>query len=940
MAFWFFSLLLLFINKSCAELISALPGQPNNVPVKQYSGYILTDANHGRALFYYFVEAQSTNPLSLPLTLWLNGGPGCSSLGFGAFMEHGPFQPGENGQLLKNEYSWNLASNMLYVESPIGVGFSYSNTSSDYNLWNDSNTAGDNLRFIVNWLEEFPQYKDSEFFLTGESYAGHYVPQLATLILQYNKQPNVKPIKLKSIALGNPLLDLDISVLTGDFMWSHGAISDETLMLEKTVCNGSTYLRELVNNQESKGCNDVFNRVNEEFGDIDSGDLLLPSCLTSTSAQQFKLFGKHGKMPNMMVNFGASGDPCIGDRIFTYLNSPQVQEALHANTTHLPFPWEFCGGPLDYQYKDFELNIIPQIADLIMEGVPILLFSGDQDTKIPLTQTRIIAKNLVNDLKLFPTTNYANWYDKQQVGGWSQSFGAFRDGKNITYLTYATVRGAAHEVPYTTPSPALTFRAKISLMAFYLFTLLFLLFIHNSCAELIKALPGQPSNVSFNQYSGYIVTDAEHGRALFYYFAEAQSPDHLSLPLTLWLNGGPGCSSIGFGVFMEHGPFQPRENGKLLKNEYSWNLESNMLYVDSPIGVGYSYSNTSSDYKLWNDAATAEDNLRFIVNWFKEFPQYKDSEFFLAGDSYAGHYVPQLATLIMKYNKQPNIRPIKLRGIALGNPLLDLDISVLGGEYLWSHGAISDETLMLERTVCNDSKYLREFVHGNNHSQGCNQVFDRISEEVGADIDRQDLLSPFCVPISTSTEQFKPIDKHGKIHKTMARRGASTGDPCIYGRIFTYLNKPKVQKALHANTTHLPFHWDFCDGPLVYQFEDFELNIIPLVSELLKEGIPILLYSGDQDTKIPLTQTRLIANSLAKDLKLLPVTTYGPWYNDKQVGGWSQSFGAFRDGKNVTNLTFATVRGGAHEVPFTSPSEALTLFRSLLTRSPLPRPHN
>lgn len=75
-------------------------------------------------------------------------------------------------------------------------------------------------------------------------------------------------------------------------------------------------------------------------------------------------------------------------------------------------------------------------------------------------------------------------------------------------------------------------------MDFYFLTLLFLLFIHNSCAELIKALPGQPSNVLFNQYSGYIVTDAGHGRALFYYFAEAQSPHHLSLPLTLWLNGG------------------------------------------------------------------------------------------------------------------------------------------------------------------------------------------------------------------------------------------------------------------------------------------------------------------------------------------------------------------------------------------------------------------
>ncbi|KAK0583922.1 hypothetical protein LWI29_005114 [Acer saccharum] len=178
MGFWILSLLcFLFHYYSCttsAELITALPGQPTNVSFKQHSGYInVTDAHHGstRALFYYFVEAQSPDPVSLPLTLWLNGGPGCSSLGFGAFMEHGPFQPGKNGVLLWNKYSWNLESNMLYVESPIGVGFSYSNTSSDYILWNDTRTAEDNLRFIVKWLEEFPQYEDSDFFLTGESYA-------------------------------------------------------------------------------------------------------------------------------------------------------------------------------------------------------------------------------------------------------------------------------------------------------------------------------------------------------------------------------------------------------------------------------------------------------------------------------------------------------------------------------------------------------------------------------------------------------------------------------------------------------------------------------------------------------------------------------------------------------------------------------------------------
>lgn len=58
-----------------------------------------------------------------------------------------------------------------------------------------------------------------------------------------------------------------------------------------------------------------------------------------------------------------------------------------------------------------------------------------------------------------------------------------------------------------------------------------------------------------------------------------------------------------------------------------------------------------------------------------------------------------------------------------------------------------------------------------------------------------------------------------------------------------------------------------------------------------------------------------------------------------QVGGWSQSFGGVnKEGKNETYLTFATVRGAAHEVPFTSPSQALTLFHSFLRGIPLPRP--
>lgn len=73
-------------------------------------------------------------------------------------------------------------ANMLFLESPAGVGFSYSNTTSDYNNTGDSSTAADAYTFLINWLERFPEYKSRDFFITGESYGGHYIPQLANTI--------------------------------------------------------------------------------------------------------------------------------------------------------------------------------------------------------------------------------------------------------------------------------------------------------------------------------------------------------------------------------------------------------------------------------------------------------------------------------------------------------------------------------------------------------------------------------------------------------------------------------------------------------------------------------------------------------------------------------------------------------------------------------------
>ena len=97
----------------------------------------------------------------------------------------------------------NIVANVLFLESPAGVGFSYTNTSSDFNTTGDSTTANDNVVFLLNWLERFPEYKKRDFYISGESYAGHYVPQLAHEILKHNKQANKTLINLKGIIVSD-----------------------------------------------------------------------------------------------------------------------------------------------------------------------------------------------------------------------------------------------------------------------------------------------------------------------------------------------------------------------------------------------------------------------------------------------------------------------------------------------------------------------------------------------------------------------------------------------------------------------------------------------------------------------------------------------------------------------------------------------------------------
>ncbi|XVF19669.1 hypothetical protein REPUB_Repub11eG0130800 [Reevesia pubescens] len=341
-----------------ADKVGALPGQPNAVDFNQYAGYVTVDSRAGRALFYYFAESPE-NSSTNPLVLWLNGGPGCSSL-TGAMTELGPFRVNSDGKtLFRNNYAWNNVANVIFLESPAGVGFSYSNTSSDYDHTGDKSTAEDAYTFLVNWLERFPQYKTRDFYITGESYAGHYVPQLSYTILLNNKNSNQTVINLKGVAVGNGWID-DPTGYYGefDYLWTHALNSDETNKGIHTYCH-------YFNGKDPKQCEDFMFKGFEEAGNIDDYNIYAPLCEEYSSSSKKGSYGS--------VN---SFDPCSGNYMSSYLNIAEVQTALHAKME------EFC--------------------------------SGDVDSVVPITSTRYG----INILKLPIKTAWRPWSNNDEVGGY------------------------------------------------------------------------------------------------------------------------------------------------------------------------------------------------------------------------------------------------------------------------------------------------------------------------------------------------------------------------------------------------------------------------------------------------------------------------------------------------------------------------------------------
>lgn len=335
-----------------------------------------------------------------------------------------------------------------------------------------------------------------------------------------------------------------------------------------------------------------------------------------------------------------------------------------------------------------------------------------------------------------------------------------------------------------------------------------------------------------------------------------------------------------------------------------------MIYLESPVGVGFSYSVNDSYYDGVNDEMTVRDNLAFLQKWLEKYPQYKNTDLFLTGESYGGHYVPQLANAILKSSLKSN-----LKGIAIGNPLLEFNTDFNSRmEYLWSHGLISDSTYQLSEKICNFSQIRRQAQKGF-LSPPCGIVNSQMSSEIGKYINTYDVTLDVCISsVSQQAHVLSQVDEE-KI------------DVCVDDETTQYLNRKDVQKAMNARLVGVT-QWLACSDVLNYHMDDLEVPTLPILGTLTKNGVRVLVYSGDQDSVLPLTGSRVLVNGLAKDLGLKTTVPYRSWLSDKQVGGWTEVYG--------DNLAYATVRGASHEAPFSQPARCLVLFSSFLDGKPLP----
>ncbi|KAI9142620.1 peptidase S10, serine carboxypeptidase [Paraphysoderma sedebokerense] len=420
-----------------------------------YSGHIKVDDKNSTEFFMYFENREFK---SKDLIIWLNGGPGASSF-FGLFTENGPFQFNDEGQIQHNKYGWHKAANVLFLEQPASVGFSY--VSNPNNIVKHIEDVADHFyMFAQNFIKMFPEAEKFKWWITGESFGGMYVPHIAHNIVLQNehltvekKRKGFKHIDLNGIAVGNGAYfnQYDIPVNWVDYFETLGLLRNEPFRTE---------LHDLRDN--------CFNELGdpEKFA---NGEL--PNC--------FKLMIK---FPDPQYIYNATngttclstfydvrvtecnvGDPTDKYTAFTttYLNNLDVQLSIHATKSQFR-PWIWLGMDVYYNlYWNGDKPSFLLLPDLASK-IKVFLYNGDADIICNYVGNEAMLSELSwNGKTGFGSKRFKPFFfkedrleiDLENRGDKEEKlYGIYRSARGLTYMR---VFEAGHMVPFNQPKGSL-----------------------------------------------------------------------------------------------------------------------------------------------------------------------------------------------------------------------------------------------------------------------------------------------------------------------------------------------------------------------------------------------------------------------------------------------------------------------------------------------------
>ncbi|KZT39125.1 serine carboxypeptidase [Sistotremastrum suecicum HHB10207 ss-3] len=421
---------------------------------------------------------------------------------------------------------------------------------------------------------------------------------------------------------------------------------------------------------------------------------------------------------------------------------------------------------------------------------------------------------------------------------------------------------------------------------------------------------------SVKSYTGYIDTSA--ARHLFFYFFESRhDPEHDDV--IFWTNGGPGGSSA-LGLFMELGPCRVVDGNTTKVNPYSWNEKANIFFIDQPIGVGFSYAEFGESVSTTEDAA--KDIAAFVSIFFETFSKFKGRGFHLAGESYGGRYLPVYASAIYDYNtvlEAAGVEPINLKSVMIGNGFTDFTAMTPSVYDIMCTPASVEPFVDISTCVSIKTatpRCMKWF------KESCIDVFDLIS---------CDAAVSFC-----DTLTFMPVIAANRNVYDVSKEcsGRELEESLCYpitNDIEHYLNRRETRELIGVplafeNQTFSTINFTVNAAFGATQDEN-RVQTKFYLENLLDRGVRILIYVGSYDAICNWVGNHRMVDALEwKDSHAFVQQELRPWHISKNHDKTPPA-GLV---KTAGGLTFLTIEGAGHMVPYDKPVEALELVNRWL----------